>query len=93
RPVQGEAGSGDEPGGSGSEAGSGGGEPGGEAGGNDPQADPETETVFVLTFGNTPGVALPHTGGPGIGTLVFLSVILMTAAVVLLSRNRRFTRK
>ena len=55
--------------------------------------DPETvadETVKTkFTVGNTPGTALPNTGGPGTRLFTILGSILILGAGVLLWRRRR----
>ena len=43
----------------------------------------------AVTFGNTPGAALPHTGGPGTRLFTILGSILIAGAGLLLWRRRR----
>ena len=49
----------------------------------------EDKDIFTIIVGNTPGVALPATGGPGTRILTILGIILILGAGVLLWRKRR----
>ena len=48
-----------------------------------------TGTISLITITNTPGAALPHTGGPGTGIFTILGSILVMGAVMLLWRRRK----
>ena len=58
---------------------------------DDPETPDADETVNTLfSIGNTPGVILPHTGGPGTGLLSLIGLLLTgIASVVLLMRKRK----
>ena len=55
-----------------------------------PDGDPPTEAAnATFRVGNTPGAALPNTGGPGTRLFTILGSILILGAGVLLWRRRR----
>lgn len=51
--------------------------------------DESAEAVTTYKFGNTPGAALPNTGGPGTRIFTILGNVLILGAGVLLWRRRR----
>ena len=52
--------------------------------------DNEVQADAIVTFGNTPGHALPHTGGLGTNMIYLLGISMIAAAGVLLFRRRRY---
>ena len=47
------------------------------------------DNEFTVIVGNTPGVALPHTGGPGARLYTIIGAVLIAGAGLLLWRRRR----
>ena len=48
-----------------------------------------TQTDNVMIYGNTPGAALPESGGPGTRMFTILGSVLLAFAGILLIRRRR----
>ena len=67
----------------------------GEGSGNENELETESvmENVLMLTFGNTPGVALPNAGGPGTDVIYLLGLLITgLAGTGLVMRKRRRKR-